>query len=276
MIRPNKVLKIGIAGCGAIGSSLSKTIVSDFKGKAVLAGVYDISPQKTSALAGKLRDNRLAAGTLDELIKRSDLVVEASSARASSEIARRALLSSRDVLIMSVGGIVDSWRELSGLAARKKAKIFIPSGAIAGMDGLKASACAGIKKVVLTTKKPPLAFAGVDYLKNKKIRLDKIRKDTVVFSGKASQAVKAFPQNINVAATLSIAGIGAEKTIVRMVASPGLKRNVHEVQIDSEAGRIFTRTENLIHPDNPKTSYLAVLSAVAVLKGLLGPLKAGA
>jgi len=110
----------------------------------------------------------------------------------------------------------------------------------------------------------------------KKIRLDNITQDTVIFQGSAAQAIRAFPQNINVAATLSAAGIGIDNTVVRIVASPGLTRNIHEVEIESEAGRIVTRTENLVHPDNPKTSYLAVLSAIATLKQILEPIKIGA
>ncbi|MFZ2357253.1 MAG: aspartate dehydrogenase domain-containing protein, partial [Candidatus Omnitrophota bacterium] len=87
--------------------------------------------------------------------------------------------------------------------------------------------------------------------------------------------VKYFPQNINVAAILSIAGIGAVKTKVRIVASPKISRNIHQIEITSEAGKVFTRTENVLHPGNPKTSYLAFLSAVATLKQILEPVKIG-
>jgi aspartate dehydrogenase len=97
----------------------------------------------------------------------------------------------------------------------------------------------------------------------------------VLFSGKAKEAVKFFPQNINVAAVLSLAGIGSSKTKVKIIASSKVKRNIHEIEIESEAGRVFTRTENLIHPDNPKTSFLAVLSAASLLKQILSPLRIG-
>jgi len=178
-------------------------------------------------------------------------------------------------MIMSVGGIIKHYKELEVLAEEKKARIFIPSGAICGIDGLKAARLGKINKVTLTTKKHPKAFLGVPYLLKKKIRLDNIDKDTVLFEGDALQATKAFPQNINVAATLSIAGIGPELTTVRIVASPTINRNIHEIEIESEVGKIITRTENVIHPDNPKTSYLAVLSAIATLKQILGPIKIG-
>ena len=176
---------------------------------------------------------------------------------------------------MSVGGIIEHYKELKVLAEEKRAHIFIPSGAICGIDGLKAANCGKINKVILTTKKPPKAFLGTPYILKKKIRLDNIVKDTIIFEGDASQAIRAFPQNINVAATLSMAGIGPEATMVRIVASPTVKRNIHEIEIESDAGKIIAVSENVIHPDNPKTSYLAVLSAIATLKQILEPIKIG-
>jgi len=176
---------------------------------------------------------------------------------------------------MSAGGIIDHHKELSVLAAENKCRVFIPSGAICGIDGLKAAACGKINKVTLTTKKPPKAFLGIPYVLKKKIRLDNLNKETVLFQGDAYDAIRAFPQNINVAATLSLAGIGAQNTIVRIIACPDITQNMHEIEIDSDAGRIFSRSENLIHPDNPKTSYLAVLSAIATLKQILEPIKIG-
>jgi len=176
---------------------------------------------------------------------------------------------------MSVGGIVSHFRKLSSLAKKYNAKVYIPSGAISGIDALKAAKIGKIKKVILTTTKNPLSFKGVGYVEEKRIDLKRIKKDTVLFSGTAKDAVKYFPQNINVAAILSIAGLGEDKTEVKIIASPEINKNIHEIEIESEAARIFTRTENILHPDNPKTSYLAVLSAVATLKQILEPVRIG-
>lgn len=258
------MLKIGIVGCGAIGSSLAYVIVSDFSPKGELVSIYDIDKKKVSRLVDKFNNPRLATLSLDELIKRVDLVIEATGANIAFDIAKKAISSSKDIMIMSVGGIIQYYKELEVLAQEKNVRIFIPSGAICGIDGLKAASFGKINKVTLTTKKPPSAFA-----------LDNINEDTVLFEGDALSATKSFPQNINVAATLSIAGIGAKDTVVRIVASPYTKRNIHEIEIESEAGRIFTRTENVVHPDNPKTSYLAVLSAIATLKQILEPIRVG-
>jgi aspartate dehydrogenase len=161
------------------------------------------------------------------------------------------------------------------LAKKSGSRVFIPSGAVCAIDGLKAAGCGKIKKVVLTTRKPLEAFSDIPYIARKKIALNKIKKDTVIFQGDAASAIKAFPQNINIAATVSLAGVGPHKTQVRIVASPHITRNIHELEVESASGRIFSRTENIVHPDNPKTSYLAVLSAMATLKNILEPIKIG-
>lgn len=271
-----KLLKIGIVGCGAIGTSLAKIIVKDFSRQANLVALYDIDASKCIRLSRTVSlGQQLAARNLGQLIDKSELVIEAASALSSWEIAQRVLSRGRDIMIMSVGGIVNHFRQLRALATRYNAKVYIPTGAICGIDALKAAAQARIRKVVLTTYKNPNSFRGVAYIKKMAIDLNKIKKDTVLFSGSAEEAVKFFPQNINVAATLSIAGIGPKDTVVRIVASPKITKNIHEIQIESDAGRIITRTENVIHPDNPKTSYLAVLSAIAVLKQILEPVRVG-
>jgi len=271
-----KLLKIGIVGCGAIGSSLAKAIVKDLSNKAALAALLDIDISKSFRLSNSIAGNkRLSADSLKILIKKSDLVIEAASSSASWAIAQKVLGEGRDIMIMSVGGIVSSYPKLFNLAKRHNAKVYIPSGAISGIDALKASALEKIRKVTLTTSKNPLSFKGVKYVEEKGIRLEAIKKEYVLFSGAASDAVKYFPQNINVAAILSLAGIGPNKTKVRIIANPKVNKNIHEIEIISDAGAVYTRTENILHAENPKTSYLAFLSAMAVLKQILEPVKIG-
>ena len=285
-----KKLRIGIVGCGAIGTSLAKTIVSNFHRQARLVSLYDIDKNKALGLARKLAPslNRYRKGyplglkakslfspSLDYLIKKADLVIEAAKARSCLSIAKSVLNKGRDIMIMSVGGVIAHTNQLSNLARRNQAKVYIPTGAICGIDALKAASEKKIKRVILTTRKHPRSFAGVDYIRQKGIKLGQIKKDTLLFSGNARQAIKFFPQNINVAATLSIVGIGQEKTQVKIIACPKLERNIHEIYIESAAGRISTRVENLLHPDNPKTSFLAVLSAIATLRQILEPVRTG-
>jgi aspartate dehydrogenase len=268
-----KLTKIGIVGCGAIGSSLARSIPKEFSRQAKLSALYDIDVAKAASLSQRVCGNeRLVAGSLAQLIASSDLVIEASSARSSAEIAVATLNKGKDIMLMSVGGIIKALPELRRLSILKNARVHIPSGAISGVDALKA---AGAQKVTLTTRKNPLSFKGVKYVEDKGIDLSKIKEDKVLFCGSAEEAVKYFPQNVNVAAVLSLAGIGGKRTQVKIVASPTAKRNVHEIEIESKAARVYTRTENILHPDNPKTSYLAVLSAIATLKQILEPVRIG-
>jgi aspartate dehydrogenase len=271
-----KVLKIGIVGCGAIGTSLAKIIVHEFFKKAELVALYDKVAVKADNLASSVLKNRyLAVGSLEALIRKSDLVIEAASAQSCWYIARKVMSCGRDIMIMSVGGITPKIKGLARIGKKYNTKVYIPSGAICGIDGLKAAILGKAKKVTLTTRKNPSSFKGVKYIQDKGLELGKIKKDTVLFSGTARKAMKLFPQNINVAGILSIAGIGEVKTHVKIVASPQVKNNIHEIQIESGAGKIFTRTQNVLHPDNPKTSYLAVLAAAATLKQIFEPVKVG-
>ena len=109
----------------------------------------------------------------------------------------------------------------------------------------------------------------------RRIRLDAIRKERLLFRGNVKQAVKAFPQNINVAATLGLAGSDPLKFEVRIVADPKTKRNSHEVVLEGPAGKLVSKCENVPAPENPKTSRLAILSAIATLKAYLDPVRVG-
>lgn len=266
--------KIGIVGCGAIGSEIAKAILQDFASVARLSALYDIDHLKARGLSKKLGKSNLAAPDLKALIAKSDLVVECASAQASAQIARQAIESGRDCMLMSVGGLLEGDKILK-LAQRAGVRLYIPSGAICGIDGLKAHSLAGLKKVSLTTRKPAIALKNAPYVIDNKIDLSRIKKETLLFSGKAKDAVKAFPQNINVAAVLSLAGIGKNKTMVRIIASPDADINSHEIEIESKAGKAFIRCENIPCPNNPKTSYLAVLSAISALKQIFESVRIG-
>ncbi len=147
--------------------------------------------------------------------------------------------------------------------------------ALCGIDALKAASVGKIGSVTLTTRKPPKGLEGAPYLKLKKIDLKAITKETTIFEGSARDAVKGFPANVNVSAVLSLAGIGAKKTMVRIVTSPAYKKNIHEVEIIGDAGRITARTENIPSKANPKTSALAIYSAIATLEEIAKSVRIG-
>ena len=210
-----------------------------------------------------------------DLIRAAELVVEATHRGAAPGIIREALLSSRDVMVMSVGGLLAHIDEFQALAVKKGCLIYVPSGAIAGLDALKGANIGRIFKVVLTTRKSPRGLEGAPYVEEHGIDLRQIQEPTLVFSGFALEAVPAFPANINVAAALSLAGIGAEQTRVNIFADPSCDRNVHEVEVEGEFGKLVTRTELVTAPENPKTSLLSAFSAVALLQRITSHIVVG-
>lgn len=270
----NKKLNIGIIGCGTIGSCLAEAIEKDFSRQVKLAAVCDTNHGMAESLKAVSSSKPKIVG-LEELVKTCELIIESASAAVSCEIARKALSAGKDVMLMSVGGILGKSGELFSLARKKGCRLYLPSGAIAGLDAIKAASVANLRKVTLTTRKPLAGLRGVAYLIEKNIDILKIDKETVVFEGKATDAVRAFPKNINVCAILSLAGIGAEKTTVKIVTSPEYTTNSHEIEAEGDFGILLTRTINIPSPENPKTSYLASLSAIATLKNILDVVKIG-
>lgn len=267
------MLRVGIFGCGTIGRALAKQIEERFPNNIRIVGVYDKVIESALELIGELK-RKPQFLSKNELITESDLIIEAASADVAADIALESILAEKDVLIMSVGGLLDR-EDILTTANRKKRRIYIPSGAICGLDGLAAASMGKIKKVTLTTCKPPRSLEGARFIEKSGIDLDKIKIETVIFEGSASDAINGFPQNINVAATLSLAGLGAEKTIVKIITSPAFKNNIHKVEIEGDFGKIVTEADNLPSPNNPKTSYLAILSAVATIKNIVEYVKIG-
>jgi len=214
---------------------------------------------------------------IDEIMHSVDLLIESASQSAVRLIVPGALEAGCDVMVLSVGALVDeALREkIFRLAKQNNCNLYFPSGAVVGIDGINSASAGKIFSVTLTTRKPPSGLAGAPYVTCKGIELEKIDKETVIFEGPASEAVKAFPANVNVAATISLAGIGFERTKVRIIADPAASRNIHEVTVEGEFGKLFTKVENFPSPDNPKTSYLAALSAISTLKKILNPVKIG-
>ena len=270
-----KKIRIGIVGCGAIGRALAKFIDKELIGVASLSALCDLDLTRALSLKNSLKRSRPAITKLDSLIKKSDLVIECASAKISYRVAKKTVSKKKNILIMSIGGIISKVKELFTLARRNSCFVYLPSGAICGIDGLKALSLVGIRKVTLTTRKPPKALEGAEYIIRKKINLKKIKKETVIFKGSAYGAIKNFSKNVNVAGLLSIAGIGTKNTEVKIITSPKYKRNSHEVQIESKAGKITTICQNVAFAENPKTSYLAALSAMAVLKGMFDSVRIG-
>ncbi len=269
-------LKIGVIGCGFIGGQISRAIDSGAV-DAELFALCDSSEKKALELAASLKRSNPACMKIEDMLHSVDLLIESASQNAVRFIVPRALEAGCDVMVLSVGALVDEeLRErIFRLAKQNNCKLYFPSGAVVGIDGINSASAGEISSVTLTTRKPPSGLTGAPYVICKGIELEKIETETVIFEGSASEAVKAFPANVNVAATISLAGIGFERTKVRIIADPATSRNVHEITVEGEFGNFYTKVENLPSPENPKTSYLAALSAVSTLKKIMNPVKIG-
>lgn len=247
-------MKIGLVGFGAIGAVIAR----EFGGSVVWVVDSDSGARKRA-------EKEVRCAVLPKIPEKcggADLVVEAAGAGAVPLLVP--CLRHCNVMAMSVGALRDKpLRDALDSAARESGKfVYLPSGAIGGIEAIAAVAAKGAK-VTLETIKPPSALG----------RDDKAR--TVIFEGSASEACEKYPKNINVSATLALAGVGFEKTRVRIVSDPGVKNNTHKIMVKSKAGTMEFVFENLPSPENPKTSALAALSAIRRIKKIDEVIKIG-
>jgi len=246
-------MKVGIIGCGAIANIITNFAVEGKLG-VDLKYFYDRDIERAENLA------LLVDGTvvleIEDMLDEVDLVIEAASPQAVSETVPKVLEHGKNVLIMSTGALMDIKlkSELENIAISNKAKIYAPSGAIVGLDGIKAASIGKIKEASLITRKPPKSLG---------IKADG---ETILYEGKASDAVKEFPTNINVAAVLSLAC--GKDVNVKIIADPNVDKNMHEVHVIGDLGEFKTITKNVRCAMNPKTSVLAAYSAIKLLNSL--------
>jgi len=267
-------MKVGLIGCGAIGSEVAYAIDKEIR-QIDLSIVYDIEKTKVDRLLSNLTKKPEVASSIRQVVEKANLTVEAASPQIVEELLTLALKKDKDILIMSIGGVLGHLDILEKIKKEGRCKVYFPSGAIAGLDGLNAAQEKEIYSITLTTTKHPQALAGAPYITRHKIKLKNIKKPTLIFEGTSMEAIKAFPRNINVSATLSLAGIGMEKTKVRIVADPGITKNKHKIEIKGVFGEMEIVVKNIPSATNPKTSYLAALSAVATLRKIVNPVKIG-
>lgn len=268
-------VKLAIIGCGAIGTEICKAIDKGVI-NAELAGIYDRNREHCKKLLSSL-NNKPEILPPEELISRADVVVECASQEAVREFGAYVLEKGKDLMILSSGALMDSMllKKLITAAKEHDCKLYVPSGAISGIDGLKSASIARINRVVLSTTKNPLGLKDAPFVLENKIDLGSFHKKTLLFEGKAEEAVKGFPANVNVAATLSMAGIGAKETKVKVFVDPEAKENIHEIVVVGDFGKLTCAVENVPSKANPRTSYLASLSAIATLKKITEPLQIG-
>jgi aspartate dehydrogenase len=264
-------MRVGVAGLGAIGRKVCAALDAGIPGLA-LSAVTARDRDKGERFLETLSAPPRFVG-LDALVEASDVVVEASTQAHLAEIAPRALGAGRDLVVLSCGGLLgrDDWVKLAEV---NRCRILVPSAAIAGLDGVKGARLGAISSVTMETRKPPRGLDGAPWIVQQGIDLGRLTGETLIFEGPATEACRAFPANVNVVAALSLAGVGPERTRIRIFAVPGLAFNQHRIAIRGEFGSLTIEVEN-VPSENPRTGKLSYLSTIALLRDLTAPLRVG-
>jgi aspartate dehydrogenase len=262
---------VAIAGLGAIGLPLARALDNGIDGLE-LACIAVRDPVKARASTASFRRPPEIVDLPD--LAQADIVVEATPAALFERVALPAIEAGRVFVPASVGALLPRMH-LVRLAQHTGARIVVPTGALLGLDAVRAAAEGPVQSVRIETRKPPGGLAGAPWLERHGIEVQGISRPLKVFDGNALDAAAGFPANVNVAAALALAGIGPMRTLVEIWADPGLTRNVHIIRVEAEAARFTMTIENVPSDDNPRTGKLTPLSMLACLRGLVATLKVG-
>jgi aspartate dehydrogenase len=266
-----KELTVGIAGLGAIGLHLARALDAGVPGLR-LAAVSAKDRKKAEANIAGFRVKPLILPLAD--LAACDIVVEAAPAAVFEEVASAAIEAGKIFIPASVGALLPRMH-LVERAKQTGARIIVPTGALLGLDAVRAAAEGNVESVTIQTRKPPRGLAGAPYLEQAGIDLDSIQEPTRIFQGNAYEAAKGFPANVNVAAALALAGIGPERTMVEVWADPTVTRNTHTIRVEADSARLTMTIENVPSEKNPRTGKITPLSILACLRGLTATLKVG-
>jgi len=216
-------------------------------------------------------------GAAKLIAARPEVVIEAASHDAVREHVEVLLSNGVAVIVLSGGALCDDElrARLERASAKHRTLLYLPSGGIGGLDALKAACAAGVDEVSIAVTKPPAAWKSIAYVERMKIDLDRLAGPVTLFEGTAREGVPHFPSNVNIAAVLSLAGIGFDRTRLKVVADPALRFNTHFITIKGKTGIIDLRFESVPSPDNPKTAMLACYSALAAFRQFNSPVRYG-
>jgi aspartate dehydrogenase len=272
MTDTSQTLRVAIGGLGAIGLAVARRLDEGLPGLELVA----VSARDREAAAQRISDFRRPVPVvgLEELAARAEVVVECAPAAVFAQVAEPAVAAGRTLVTLSCGALLGR-SDLIDQARQTGARILVPSGALMGLDAVRAAAQGTIERVTMATRKHPRSLAGAPYLAANGIDLDGIDAPLRVFKGTAREGARGFPANVNVAAALSLAGIGPDRTELEIWADPALTRNTHEVQVEADAVRFSFSIENVPSENNPGTGRLTPLSVISVLRGLTAPLTVG-
>ncbi len=272
-IRRDGVKRVAVAGLGVIGLRVARYIDDGAIAGAELSAVASRDPQKASKSIDGLRQPPRVC-PLQELPTLADIIVDCTPASIFREVAEAVIENGKILMPLSVAALLENM-DLVDKARATGAQIIVPTGAIIGLDTVRAMAVGDISSVVLETRKPPNGLAGAPHLVNNDISVENLTEAKLVFKGNAREAAKGFPANVNVAAALSLAGIGPDKTEVEVWADPAIDRNMQSVTISSDSGDATMQIRNIPSVENPRTGRIVAQSVIATLKRHTDPLVAG-
>jgi aspartate dehydrogenase len=264
-------LTVAIGGLGAIGLEVARALDRGVDGLRLIAVSARDREKAGANVAGFAAPPRVV--DLAELAE-ADVVVEAAPAAVFEQIAAPAIAAGRIFVPSSVGALLPRMH-LVEQAKASGARIVVPTGALLGLDAVRAAAEGEVASVTIESRKPPRGLVGAPYLEKHDIDVLKVNAPTVIFEGNAFDAAAGFPANVNVAAALALAGIGPLRTTVRIWADPGVDRNIHTIRVEAAAARLTMTVENVPSETNPRTGRLTPLSVIACLRGLTSTLKVG-
>ena len=264
-------LKIGLAGLGAVGLDVARRIEAGIPGLALAAvSVRDVEKAKRNLAAA---GSRIPVMVAEELVQSCDLVVECLPPALFRSVALSVIEPGKLFMPLSVGQLLENW-DLVDRARETGARILVPTGALIGLDAVRAAAEGTIHSVTMVTRKPPNGLDGAPYLVERGISLKGLKEPLKVFDGSARDGARGFPANVNVAAALSLAGIGPDRTRLKIWADPALDRNTHRIEVDADTAKFSMAIAN-VPSENPRTGRNVALSTVAALRGLVSELKVG-
>lgn len=265
--------KLAIAGLGAIGMKVARAVDGGAIPGITLSAV---SANDKARAAEKVADFKSPprVTTLEDLSEHADIIIECAPASVFADVAGPAIARGRMFVPLSVGALL-SHMDLVDQARETGGRIIVPTGAIIGLDTVRAMAVGEIKSVRLETRKPPNGLSGAPHLVDNNIDVDNLSEALCVFRGTAREAARAFPANVNVAAALGLAGVGPDATTVEVWADPAIDRNQQSVTIESDTGEATMTIRNIPSDENPRTGRIVANSVIATLQRLTAPLVAG-
>lgn len=258
--------RVSLIGCGAIADEFVRCLDALGESERIVCAL-----ETTAAL----HDARARVGgrfpvtdSLDELLASSaELVIECAGQGALKAHALGVLGAGLHCIAASTGAFADAAfvAELARLqAAGTAARLWIPSGAIAGVDGLLAARTAGMDAVTYTSAKPPHAWDGTpaQSLLQGEARSSRVE----FFEGSAREAARDYPQNANVGATIALASLGLDRTRVKLVSDPALAGPLGIIDASGAFGVFHFDILAYASPTNPKTSAITAHSIALALR----------